>query len=339
MLGADGVGVRCLEALFAAGASALELQAVEIRLDACKDLLTGRAGVRVSVDDKQGASIDAETASCRTLAAASATLLEAAAAVEEPALAHFVASVTAFRGGKVCGRLFLVDGADVTKRATASQPQAEREEEQVLQEGHCLLFRCMAGVADGKDHRVLPFRGSKLTRILQHPLHYSAAGHGTTAVLFHIPQEEQLKEDAVCLLRSAALCKGTEKLDSISLHKDTILALRKQLEAERAASAALLSRTQAARALRGAKAKDLAHMQEELAAKDATLEARIAQTHRKVTRELQEKEVEDMDRMRREVLSEPQREYDAQRDFVRAWGPSVEADLTVVLDSEMQRRN
>ena len=43
--------------------------------------------------------------------------------------------------------------------------------------------------------------------------------------------------------------------------------------------------------------------------------------------------------MRREVLSEPQREYDAQRDFVRAWGPSVEADLTVVLDSEMQRRN
>ena len=200
----DGVVVKGAASLFANGATSVAVQYVAMeRRDECYDLIGLRKNVKVGVDEKLGAVIDAQSETCRSVQTVAALLGKSLGGLSSTA--HTVCLVAAYKGTALCAKIAFVGGAD-TARGGAVEGGGEAEED--FTKGSILLQQCLSGIVSGRDYRTLPFRESKLTRVLQHPLHYTAAGQGHTVMLFCLPQEPEKENALLSLLRTAELCRG-----------------------------------------------------------------------------------------------------------------------------------
>eukprot|EP01061_Rhynchopus_euleeides_P016778 TRINITY_DN2809_c0_g1_i3.p1 TRINITY_DN2809_c0_g1~~TRINITY_DN2809_c0_g1_i3.p1 ORF type:complete len:1014 (+),score=288.23 TRINITY_DN2809_c0_g1_i3:252-3044(+) len=337
MFGQDGLAIRCIAALFRHGASSVKMQCVALRNDSCQDLLSGRRGVKVGVDDRLGAVIDADTDTCRTLQTADALLASVAERIEVASLSHFVCSATAFQGPTACARIFFVDGADITKRSNLERGQPELDELAALQRGHYVLQSCLSGIASGKDYRTLPFRETKLTRMLQHPLHYTAAGQGSSVVIFCLPQDEQRYQDCLCLLKTAELCQGIPDLPTISEYIDLLDNLVDKAEEGEARNKALQSKMKAMHTLRILKIGESAKLDDELGGKGAKLEQTLALARKAISKELKAQEALQMEEIRGELLK-ARRDYEAVQAEIEGATDIVEASLAAELERHLQER-
>eukprot|EP01064_Diplonema_japonicum_P035674 TRINITY_DN7809_c0_g1_i2.p1 TRINITY_DN7809_c0_g1~~TRINITY_DN7809_c0_g1_i2.p1 ORF type:complete len:926 (+),score=244.95 TRINITY_DN7809_c0_g1_i2:49-2826(+) len=296
----SGLAPQVFSYLLSKGATSLKVQMCDVRNDTCVDLIGGKQGVKVSVDDKAGVAIDASSETCRSADTATA-LFTKSLAMTHPSMSQFCVLITIQKGSTTLGRLFLIDVGNMTRQPTVERPQADIDEQVLLSKLHLTLSQCTTGMANGKDFRVLPFRDSKVTRILQHPLHHSIAGQGLVSLIFCVSQATSL-DDTLCLLNTASLAQGSQLLKNISAYKDLIEELEQLVDANERRMTQADGNTKASASLYKMKLKELDKLGIELASAGEKKEQKLAASKKQLAKEHKREEVEKMDGLREGVV-------------------------------------
>jgi hypothetical protein len=126
-------------------------------------------------------------------------------------------TTTTTEGNRSCreGQLVLVDLAG-SERATASEGRSfqRAEEAKAINLSLSALGNCMSALAEGRHH--IPYRDSKLTRLLQHCLGATAR---TAVVVTVLPGEDAMGE-TLNALRFASRASKVKVLAKVSQHKN-----------------------------------------------------------------------------------------------------------------------
>eukprot|EP01065_Artemidia_motanka_P045032 TRINITY_DN6519_c4_g1_i1.p1 TRINITY_DN6519_c4_g1~~TRINITY_DN6519_c4_g1_i1.p1 ORF type:complete len:1023 (+),score=251.87 TRINITY_DN6519_c4_g1_i1:154-3069(+) len=321
--GDAGVVQRSLKYLFDNGATKLTIQMCQLPGDTCQDLLSDADNVRVSVDDRFGAQAELREEVC-TAAEKGAEVVargwrrresRAGDVRSHSAAAHAVVLVgVQTAAAERSGRVVFVDAAACDRPSEHPvNPAVPYADSVRCQQTVGVFEECAAGVAQGRDHRALPFKTSKLTRFLQHPLAYAGAGQGVAAIVVC------LRADGLPDRRARSLTFGARCLPdasaSIGALKDKTLVAERLFEQSEGREAEKSGQVDAARHSYAALTAQCRHKEQELQVVAGSLERQKQALRKTVARDHSKGE-----RSRNEALrtsaAQSRRELDAAKELV-----------------------
>ncbi|ORC92453.1 putative kinesin [Trypanosoma theileri] len=243
--GLEGIQPQCIRFIFEKIAKEKEKYEVTVKQhyvqlyrDAVQDLLDiTKDNLKIRLDDTIGATIEKVT--IREVK----TYEESIALVQEgdrnrnvantkmnsaSSRSHACLITEIWRKDKITGiitfgRLYLIDLAGSERASKSGVSDAAFKEMVAINKSLSILGNCIAGLVNGE--KVISFRESPLTRMLQHSL----TGHGRTSIIVTIRPDSPNMQESLCTLKFGERAQKVEVQMTPAGYSDNVLELEAQL--------------------------------------------------------------------------------------------------------------
>ena len=282
----------------------IESQFLSVYNDVCTDIMNVSSyknhptKVKVSVDDKNGCSFEGASKhiikSEEQYKLLSDTVLECLPSNEKVRnRTHLITSLTLYDKDSTSSvpisRLFIIHLASYLYGSTSCR---NKEHEKRHRRQLKIISKCLAGVAGGKDYRVLSFKDSKITRILQHPLHHMYGNNThSVSVIQILTQDSDHKNDVTSQIAfMSAIGWKISTLDNISQCKDMLSILNESISDNETINKDSTASLQASEAACQLKQQEIEHMREKSIKNEEQLAKKRKQAEAQYRKERTERE-------------------------------------------------
>lgn len=214
-------------------------QYVQIYRESVRDLLDiEKDNLQIRVDEQEGAIIEGVTTEeCRSYQDALSVIergdknrvvanhdLNSGSSRSHACLVTEIHRTDRASGVKTLGRLYLIDlaGSERPDQSGVSEPGKEKEYKEAVAINQSLtrLANCIAAIVNGE--KVVPFRDSKLTRLLQHSL----TGHGRTSIILTVGPSSIFIQDTIGTLKFGERAQKVETQMTPAGFRDQLIDLQ-----------------------------------------------------------------------------------------------------------------
>eukprot|EP01060_Flectonema_neradi_P008560 TRINITY_DN16103_c0_g1_i1.p1 TRINITY_DN16103_c0_g1~~TRINITY_DN16103_c0_g1_i1.p1 ORF type:complete len:933 (+),score=176.17 TRINITY_DN16103_c0_g1_i1:33-2831(+) len=326
--------------LFNSGILMIEAQFLGVYNDICTDIINNHSyrnhptKVKVTVSDKYGSQFEGaskhiirSSAEYSKLSNIVATCLPSNEVIRKRT--HTITSLSLFdsdlSGAGPTARLFVIQCASYLHGSTAGR---DKDNEKRHRSQLKTLSKCLTGIASGKNFRTLNFKQSKVTRVLQHPLHHLSRSKGYNVSLIQILSQdpEHLNDVTSQIATISTLTWKHTNLDNISQCKDMLKILEGKIASNTIKNQDSAASLETAESTCQLKEEEIEKLKERITKNDERLTQKRKQAEAQYRKERTERE-EKYSAIMQQGISASRKELQTAKDMVTGADGAVEESI------------